>query len=49
MALRAPSHPGALALIREAGVPIAGPSANPSGQVTATTVLNGQINLNSGG
>ena len=37
VALRAPSHPAALALIREAGVPVAGPSANPSGQVSATT------------
>lgn len=37
VALRAPSHPAALALIKAAGVPIAGPSANASGQVTATT------------
>ena len=37
VALRAPSHPVALALLKEAGCPIAGPSANPSGQVTATT------------
>src|SRR3569833_3084101 len=37
VALRAPSHPVALALLKETGCPIAGPSANPSGQVTATT------------
>ncbi len=37
VALRAPSHPAALALLKEAGRPVAGPSANRSGQVTATT------------
>src|ERR1700759_2259389 len=37
VALRAPSHPAALALLKEAGLPVAGPSANPSGQITATT------------
>ncbi len=37
VALRAPSHPAAIALLREAGCPVAGPSANMSGQVTATT------------
>lgn len=35
--LRAPSHPLALALIREAGVPIAAPSANPFSQLSPTT------------
>jgi L-threonylcarbamoyladenylate synthase len=37
VALRAPSHPAALALLKETGRPVAGPSANRSGQVTATT------------
>jgi L-threonylcarbamoyladenylate synthase len=37
VALRAPSHPAAIALLQQAGVPVAGPSANRSGQVTATT------------
>lgn len=37
VALRAPSHPAAIALLKEAGKPVAGPSANKSGQVTATT------------
>lgn len=37
VALRVPSHPVALALIREAGVPVAAPSANRSGEVSPTT------------
>lgn len=37
VALRVPSHPVARALIEAAGVPIAAPSANRSGQVSATT------------
>jgi L-threonylcarbamoyladenylate synthase len=36
VALRVPAHDIALALIREAGVPIAAPSANISGRVSAT-------------
>jgi L-threonylcarbamoyladenylate synthase len=36
VALRAPSHPVAAQLIAEAGVPLAAPSANPSGRVSAT-------------
>ena len=36
VALRVPSHPLALALIAASGVPIAGPSANISGHVSAT-------------
>ena len=36
VALRAPSHPAAIAFLKAAGVPVAGPSANRSGQVTAT-------------
>src|ERR1700743_3064511 len=51
VALRAPSHPAALALLKEAGRPVAGPSANLSGQVTATTAqhvadsLGGKVDL----
>ena len=37
VALRVPSHPIARALIEAAGVPIAAPSANISGRVSATT------------
>lgn len=36
VAMRAPSHPVAQRLIAEAGVPLAAPSANPSGRVSAT-------------
>lgn len=35
--IRIPDHPIALALLRSAGVPIAAPSANPSGGVSPTT------------
>lgn len=38
VAVRAPSNQIAQNLIAEAGLPIAGPSANPSGKVSATTV-----------
>ncbi len=37
IALRVPSHPVARALLEAAGTPIAAPSANPSGRVSATT------------
>ena len=37
IAVRMPNHPLALALIREAGVPLAAPSANISGQPSPTT------------
>jgi L-threonylcarbamoyladenylate synthase len=37
IALRVPAHPLALALLRAAAVPVAGPSANRSGQVSPTT------------
>jgi L-threonylcarbamoyladenylate synthase len=37
LAVRVPSHPVALALLRESGLPVAAPSANISGQVSATT------------
>ena len=36
VAIRMPSHPAALALIRTAGVPVAAPSANPSGKPSPT-------------
>lgn len=36
VALRVPSHPAAQRLLRETGLPIAAPSANPSGRVSAT-------------
>ncbi|SPP65961.1 L-threonylcarbamoyladenylate synthase [Nitrospira lenta] len=36
LAIRMPAHPVARALIREAGVPIAAPSANPFGYVSPT-------------
>lgn len=51
VALRIPDHPLALALLRAADVPVAGPSANPFGQVSPTTAehvreqLGGQIDL----
>lgn len=38
VALRCPSHPAAVALLRQAGVPVAAPSANPSGYVSPTSV-----------
>lgn len=37
VALRVPAHPVAAALIRQAGLPVAAPSANPSGRISATT------------
>lgn len=37
VAIRMPSHPAAQALIREAGVPIAAPSANTSGRPSPTS------------
>jgi L-threonylcarbamoyladenylate synthase len=37
VALRIPAHETARALIRAAGLPIAGPSANPSGRLSPTT------------
>lgn len=44
VALRAPAHPVALGLLRTCGLPLAAPSANPSGLLSPTTaahVLNG--------
>jgi L-threonylcarbamoyladenylate synthase len=37
LAVRVPAHPTALALLRAAGIPVAAPSANRSGQVSPTT------------
>ena len=37
LAVRVPDHPLALALLRAAGVPVAAPSANRSGEVSPTT------------
>lgn len=37
LAVRVPAHPVALALLRAAAVPVAGPSANRSGEVSPTT------------
>ena len=37
VAIRVPAHPLAQALLRAAAVPLAGPSANPSGKVSPTT------------
>jgi L-threonylcarbamoyladenylate synthase len=39
IAVRCPAHPVARALIREAGVPIAAPSANASGGLSPTTAM----------
>ncbi|SFQ98188.1 L-threonylcarbamoyladenylate synthase [Desulfoscipio geothermicus] len=51
VAVRVPAHPVALALLREAGVPVAAPSANASGRPSPTTAshvledLAGRIDL----
>jgi len=37
LAVRVPAHPGAAALLRAAGLPVAAPSANRSGRVSPTT------------
>ncbi len=37
VAIRVPAHPLAQALLREVGLPIAAPSANPSGKISPTT------------
>ncbi|MBI3420308.1 MAG: threonylcarbamoyl-AMP synthase [Proteobacteria bacterium] len=39
LAVRIPSHPVAQALLKEAGIPVAAPSANRSGQLSSTTPL----------
>lgn len=51
VAVRVPAHPVAQALLRAAGIPVAAPSANPSGQVSPTRAehvlrwLDGRIDL----
>jgi L-threonylcarbamoyladenylate synthase len=45
VALRVPAHPVALALLKAAGVPIAAPSANRSGEVSPTTAEHVQQSL----
>jgi len=47
VALRVPSHPVALALLREVKLPIAAPSANPFGYVSPTTAAHVQETLGS--
>lgn len=37
VAIRIPAHPAAQALLRAAGIPLAAPSANPSGRISPTT------------
>ena len=39
LAVRVPAHPLALALLRAAGLPVAGPSANRSGEVSPAPLL----------
>jgi L-threonylcarbamoyladenylate synthase len=48
IALRVPSHPVALDLIRAAGRPLAAPSANRSGRVSPTTASHVRAELGSG-
>ncbi len=51
VALRVPAHPTAVRLLAEAGLPIAAPSANASGRISATTAahvresLDGRVDL----
>lgn len=45
LAVRAPRHPTALALIRAAATPIAAPSANRSGEVSPTTAAHAAASL----
>lgn len=45
VAIRMPNHPVALALIEKAGVPVAAPSANASGEPSATTPRHVQDSL----
>ncbi len=45
VAIRTPNHPVALSLIEKAGVPIAAPSANASGEPSATTPRHVQDSL----
>lgn len=45
VALRCPNHPVALALLNAAGVPIAAPSANRSGELSPTTAEHARTSL----
>jgi L-threonylcarbamoyladenylate synthase len=45
VALRVPAHPVALALLKAAGIPVAAPSANRSGEVSPTTAEHVQRSL----
>jgi L-threonylcarbamoyladenylate synthase len=45
VAIRVPAHPVALALLRAAGVPVAAPSANLSGEVSPTTAAHVERSL----
>jgi L-threonylcarbamoyladenylate synthase len=45
VAVRVPAHPVALALLRAAGVPIAAPSANRSGELSPTTADHVRVGL----
>lgn len=45
VAIRVPSHPVALALLRASGLPLAAPSANRSGEVSPTTAQHVAIGL----
>ncbi|HTS88990.1 MAG TPA: L-threonylcarbamoyladenylate synthase [Gemmatimonadales bacterium] len=45
VALRVPAHPVALALLKAAGVPVAAPSANRSGELSPTTAEHVQQSL----
>lgn len=45
IAIRMPSHPVAIALLEKAGVPVAAPSANASGEPSATTPRHVQDSL----
>jgi L-threonylcarbamoyladenylate synthase len=39
VAIRVPNHPVARALLKASGLPLAGPSANPSGRISPTTAV----------
>lgn len=51
VALRAPAHPVAIALLESAGLPVAAPSANPAGKISPTTAdhvrngLDGRVDM----
>lgn len=47
IAVRVPAHPAARALIAQAGVPVAAPSANKSGQISATAAAHAAEDLGS--